>query len=153
MQRLIKILFVCHGNICRSTMAEAMMNAKIQKYYLEGMFQTDSAATSYEEIGEPMYYAAQETLKKHHIPIGNHRARRITPEDYERFDLLIGMDSANIRNMKRMFGDDPEHKVFKLLEFAGRDEDISDPWYTRNFDLTYEQIDEGLNGLIEKYID
>ncbi len=150
---MIRVLFVCHGNICRSAMAEAMMNDRIQKHNLEHLFQADSAATSYEEIGEPMYYAAQEILKAHHIPIGSHRARRITPSDYQTFDLLIGMDQRNIENMKRMFGGDPDHKIFKLLKFAGSAQDISDPWYTRNFDLTYKQIDESLDGLIEKYID
>ncbi len=144
---MIKILFICHGNICRSTMAEYMMKDLVKNRGMESEFYIDSAATSREEIGNPVHYGTRQKLREVGIPCGDHRARQMTKEDYEKFDYLIGMDSANIRNMHRILGADPEGKVHKLLEFTERVRDIADPWYTGNFDVTYEDIKEGLEGL------
>ena len=144
---MIKILFVCHGNICRSTMAEYMMKDLVKNRGMESEFYIDSAATSREEIGNPVHYGTRQKLREVGIPCGDHRARQMTKEDYEKFDYLIGMDSANIRNMHRILGADPEGKVHKLLEFTERVRDIADPWYTGNFDVTFEDIKEGLEGL------
>ena len=150
---MIKILFICHGNICRSTMAEYMMKDLVKNRGMESEFYIDSAATSREEIGNPVHYGTRQKLREVGIPCGDHRARQMTKEDYEKFDYLIGMDSANIRNMHRILGADPEGKVHKLLEFTERARDIADPWYTGNFDVTYEDIKEGLEGLFLHLMD
>ena len=162
---MIKILFVCHGNICRSTMAEYVMKYLVKQNGLEDKFFIDSAATSTEEIGNPVHYGTRNKLNSVNIPVGNHRARQITKKDLEEFDYLIGMDSANIRNMKRFYGFDGfsfgsyskenssikkelENKICKLLEFAGSSDDIADPWYTGNFDLTYNDVLKGCKSLL-----
>ena len=162
---MIKILFVCHGNICRSTMAEYVMKYLVNQNGLEDKFFIDSAGTSTEEIGNPVHYGTRRKLESVNIPVGNHRARQITKKDLEEFDYLIGMDSANIRNMKRFYGFDGfsfgsyskenssikkelENKIFKLLEFAGSTDDIADPWYTGNFDLTYNDVLKGCKALL-----
>lgn len=162
---MIKILFVCHGNICRSTMAEYVMKYLVKQNGLEDKFFIDSAATSTEEIGNPVHYGTRNKLNSVNIPVGNHRARQITKKDLEEFDYLIGMDSANIRNMKRFYGFDGfsfgsyskenssikkelENKICKLLEFAGSSDDIADPWYTGNFDLTYNDVLKGCKALL-----
>ena len=163
---MIKILFVCHGNICRSTMAEYVMKYLVKQNGLEDKFFIDSAATSTEEIGNPVHYGTRRKLESVNIPVGNHRARQITKKDLEEFDYLIGMDSANIRNMKRFYGFDGfsfgsygteknsttkkeyEKKICKLLEFAGSTDDIADPWYTGNFDLTYNDVLKGCKALL-----
>ncbi len=165
---MIKILFVCHGNICRSTMAEYVMKFLVSQKGLEEKFYIDSAATSTEEIGNPVHYGTRNKLNSVNIPVGNHRARQITKKDLEEFDYLIGMDSANIRNMKRFYGFDGfafgsyaseknpsakkelENKICKLLEFAGSSDDIADPWYTGNFDLTYNDVLKGCKSLLNK---
>lgn len=162
---MIKILFVCHGNICRSTMAEYVMKYLVKQNGLEDKFFIDSAATSTEEIGNPVHYGTRRKLESVNIPVGNHRSRQITKKDLEEFDYLIGMDSANIRNMKRFYGFDGfsfgsyskenssikkelENKICKLLEFAGSSDDIADPWYTGNFDLTYNDVLKGCKALL-----
>ena len=147
MRDKIKILFVCHGNICRSAMSEAMFRKMIADAHAENRFSCDSAATSTEEIGNSMYPPAVRKLKAEGIPIGNHRARQMTREDYKRFDLLIGMDGENIRNMMRICGGDPDHKIKKLLSFAGEDRSIADPWYTDDFDATFRDLTIGLDAL------
>ncbi|MBQ1984256.1 MAG: low molecular weight phosphotyrosine protein phosphatase [Spirochaetaceae bacterium] len=164
---MIKILFVCHGNICRSTMAEYVMKYLVNQNGLEDKFFIDSAATSTEEIGNPVHYGTRNKLNSVNIPVGNHRARQITKKDLEEFDYLIGMDSANIRNMKRFYGFDGfsfgsyskenssikkelENKICKLLEFADSTDDIADPWYTGNFDLTYNDVLKGCKSLLNK---
>lgn len=150
---MIKILFVCHGNICRSPMAEFVMKDLVQKAGLADQFYIASAATSTEEIwngvGNPVYPPAKAELARHGIGCEGKRAVQLTRKDYEKFDYLIGMDSANIRNMHRMLGGDPEGKIFRLLSFAGFEEDISDPWYTGNFEVTYRDVDRGCRGLME----
>lgn len=152
---MIKILFVCHGNICRSPMAEFVMKELVSEQDLSEQFQIASAATSTEEIwngvGNPVYPPAREKLAEHGIGCAGKRAVQLVRADYEKYDLLIGMDSANIRNMHRMLGGDPEGKVFKLLTFAGIDRDISDPWYTGDFETTYRDILTGCESLL-KYL-
>lgn len=150
---MIKILFVCHGNICRSPMAEFIMKDLVRREGLEGVFYIASAATSTEEIwngvGNPVYPPARQKLAEHGIDCGGKRAVQLVRGDYGEYDYLIGMDSANIRNMIRMLGGDPEGKVVKLLSFAGVDRDISDPWYTGDFESTYRDVVQGCTALLQ----
>ena len=150
---MLKILFICHGNICRSTMAESVLAHLVNKRGLSDCFEIDSAATSREEIGNPPHYGTVTKLKRGGIPVVPHRARQMTKADYEYYDYLIGMDSANIRNMNRISGDDPQGKIYKLPAFAGQSKDIADPWYTGNFDETYEDVLEGCNAFIDYLIE
>ena len=145
---MIRVLFVCHGNICRSTMAESMFTDMVKKRHREAEFVIDSAATSYEEIGNPPHYGTVAKLRSVGIPLVPHRARRMTPADYEEFDYLIGMDSANMHNMERIAGGDPQRKLYKLLTFAGKSRDVADPWYTDDFDATYRDLSEGLEAFL-----
>ena len=145
---MIKILFVCHGNICRSTMAEYVMKDLTAKAGLSDSFHIDSAATSREEIGNPVHHGTRRKLKEAGIPCGDHRARQMRREEYDKFDYIIGMDTANIRNLNRMLKHDPEGKVYKLLSFAGSGRDIADPWYTGDFDETYRDVEEGSEGFL-----
>ena len=149
---MVKILFVCHGNICRSPMAEFILKNMAQKQNLIDQFYISSAATSTEEIwngsGNPVYPPAREELKKHGISCADKHAVQLKREDYEKYDYLIGMDSANIRNMNRILGGDPKGKIYKLLSFAGSDRDVADPWYTGHFDVTYRDIESGCRGLL-----
>lgn len=145
---MIKILFICHGNICRSTMAEYVMKDLVEKRGLDDVFFIDSAATSREEIGNGVHYGTRQKLKQAGIYCGNHRARQMTKEDYDKFDYLIGMDSANIRNMSCILGSISTEKVFRLLDFTERKGDIADPWYTGNFDATYDDVCEGCEALL-----
>ncbi len=144
-----KILFVCHGNICRSPMAEFVMKDLVAKAGMSHRFEIASAATSTEELGNEVYPPARRKLAEHGISCKGKTARQLTKADYEYYDLLIGMDSYNIRNMQRMCGGDPENKICKMLEFAGRDGDVADPWYTGNFDSTYRDVLAGCEGLLE----
>ena len=152
---MIKVLFICHGNICRSPMAEFIMKDLISRACLADNFYIASAATSTEEIwngvGNPVYPPAKAKLAEHGIDCSGKRAVQLTRADYGKYDYLIGMDSANIRNMNRMLGGDPEKKVYKLLSFAGQDRDISDPWYTGDFEATYRDVMEGCTALL-KYL-
>ena len=152
--KMIKILFVCHGNICRSPMAEFVMKDLVSRAGLSGEFYISSAATSSEEIwngvGNPVYPPARAKLREHGIDCAGKRAVQLTRADYDAYDYLIGMETANIRNMLRILGGDPEGKVRKLLSFAGSDRDIADPWYTGNFDDTYRDVLEGCEALLVK---
>ena len=146
---MIKILFICHGNICRSPMAEMVLKDMVRKEHLESMFYINSAATSREEIGNGVHYGTRRKLQQEGIPCNNHRAIQVTKSDYDKYDYLIVMDSNNIRNLMRIIGDDPEGKVSMLLDYAGRrGESIADPWYTGNFDVTYNDIVEGCKGFL-----
>lgn len=145
---MIKILFVCHGNICRSTMSESVFAHMINQQNLSDQFIIDSAATSTEEIGNPPHRGTVKKLREVGVPLVPHRARQITWKDYEKFDYIIGMDQWNIRNLNRMLKGDPDGKVYKLLSFAGTDRDIADPWYTGKFDVTYTDIVEGCEGFL-----
>lgn len=151
---MVKVLFVCHGNICRSPMAEFVMKDMVKKAGLEHRFEIASAATSSEEIwggrGNPVYPPARRKLMEHGIDPGGKRARKTTPEDYAYYDYLIGMDNANIRNMTRIYGGDPEGKVQLLLDWCGRyGQEVADPWYTDDFDATWKDVTEGCAGLLD----
>ena len=146
---MTNVLFVCHGNICRSTMAEFVMKHLLREKGLENEFFIDSAATSTEELGNNVHPGTRRRLAQAGIPCGDHRARQLRAEEYGRFDLLIGMDSANLRNMNRMLGGDPEGKIHALLDYAGRPgQSIADPWYTGNFDETFDDVLAGCQGLL-----
>ncbi len=147
---MIKILFVCHGNICRSTMAESVLSHMISQRGLSNDFHIASAATSREEIGNPPHHGTVRKLREVGVPVVPHRAVQMTKKDYEAYDYLIGMDDWNIRNMQRITGGDPQNKIYKLLEFANSTRDIADPWYTGNFDVTYDDIMEGCEALLKK---
>lgn len=145
---MIKILFICHGNICRSTMAQSMLADMVRKLHRDSQFEIDSAATSYEEIGNSPHYGTVAKLRSVGIPVIPHRARRMTPQDYEHYDYIIGMDTANMRNMERIAGGDPQRKLYKLLTFAGLSRDVADPWYTDDFDATYRDLQTGLTAFL-----
>lgn len=145
---MISILFVCHGNICRSTMAECVMKHLVAQARLEGEFYIDSAGTSREEIGNPIHHGTRRKLQQVGVPTSNHRAVQMARGDYDRYDYLLAMDSANLQNMQRIAGDDPAQKIHKLLDFSPRSGDIADPWYTGNFDETYRDVLEGCQGLL-----
>jgi protein-tyrosine phosphatase len=149
---MIKILFICHGNICRSTMAEFIMKDLVKKSHREQDFYIASAATSTEEIGNPVYYAAKQKLAEHGISCEGKRAVQITKKDYAQYDYILAMEEYNIRNMMRILKSDPEGKVHRLLDFTDNPRDIADPWYSRNFDLAYEEILEGCKDLLERCV-
>ena len=148
-QNNIKILFVCHGNICRSPMAEYVLKDMVNTHKTAHLFHIDSAATSTEEIGNPVHYGTRDKLRREGIPVGGQRAVQLTQKDYEAYDYLIGMEQRNITNMLRILGGDPDHKVYRLLDFSDRPRDIADPWYTGNFDVTYEDICEGCRAFLK----
>lgn len=148
---MIKILFVCHGNICRSPMAEFVMKDLVKKAGREAEFEIASAATSTEEIGNPVYPPARRELAAHGIGCAGHAARQLRRADYDHYDLLIGMDGANVRNMRRMCGGDPDGKIRLLLDFAGRPgQEVADPWYTGDFTATWRDVEAGCKGLLEQ---
>ena len=149
MQSKIKVLMVCHGNICRSTMAESVMTYLIKQHNLTDQIQVASAATSREEIGNPPHYGTVRKLEQVGIPVVPHRAVQMTRNDYLEYDYLIGMDTANIRNMTKIACGDSQNKIYKLLSFAGEGRDVADPWYTGDFDATYRDVSAGCEGLLE----
>lgn len=148
----IRILFVCHGNICRSPMAEFVMKDLAQKAGLADQFYIESAATSTEEIGNEVYPPAKRKLAEHGIGCKGKKARQMSDNDYSRFDLLIGMDEWNIRNMTRICGGDPDGKIHKLQDYTKRKGDVADPWYTGNFETTWQDVTEGCQCLLETII-
>ena len=152
MERKIKVLFLCHGNICRSTMAESVFTDLVNKKGLADIFYINSAATSREEIGNGVHYGTVNQLRKVGVPVIPHRAVQMTKADYDSYDYLIGMDTANIRNMNRIVGSDSEGKIYKLLSFAGSGRDVADPWYTGDFATTYDDVLAGCKGLLEQII-
>lgn len=147
---MTRILFVCHGNICRSPMAEFVMKHLVSQAKESEQFYIASAATSTEEIGNPIYPPAARTLASHGIPFGGHAARQLRRSDYQDFDLLIGMDDANIRNMQRICGGDPENKIHRLLDYTPRPGQVADPWYTGDFQQTWHDVWEGCTELLVK---
>lgn len=155
MEEKVKIMFVCHGNICRSPMAEFIFKSLAQKRGVADRFIISSSAVSTEEIingiGNPVYPPAKAELKKHGISCDDKRAVRLKKDDYGKYDLIIGMDESNIRNMIRIFGGDPDKKVHKLLEFTLENRDVSDPWYFRRFDIAYNDIFNGCTALIDSF--
>jgi len=148
---MIKILFICHGNICRSPMAEFVMRDLVNHAGIGEQFHIASAATSTEEIGNPVHYGTRKKLREVGISTEGKYAVQLKRSDYKNYDYLIGMDSMNRRNILRMVGGDDEGKVFNLLEFAGESGDIADPWYTGNFEQTYKDVLRGCKALL-KYL-
>ena len=146
---MIKVLFICHGNICRSPMAEFIMKDLVEKAGKSGKYEIASAATSTEEIGNSVYPPARQKLAEHGISCKGKTARQITRADYSYYDLIIGMDTYNMRNMLRCFGGDDEGKVHKLMDFTSRKGDVADPWYTGNFDATWRDCLEGCTELLK----
>ena len=146
---MIKVMFVCLGNVCRSPMAEFILKDLVKKKGIENEFLIKSSATSYEEIGNDVHYGTVRKLNSVGVPIENREALRLTQNDYRTYDYILGMEEANIRNILRIVGDDSENKVYRLLDFSKNSRDIADPWYTGNFDKTYEDILEGCNAFLE----
>ena len=153
---MIQIMFVCHGNICRSPMAEFIFKKMLRERGLEDRFVVASSATSTEEIwggvGNPVYPPVKEELARHGISCEGKRAVQLRREDYDKYDVFIGMDSANVRNMQRMLGGDPEGKIRKLMDYTPRGGDVADPWYSERFDIAYRDIYEGCAALLERVI-
>lgn len=147
---MIKILFICHGNICRSPMAEFVMKDLVAKAGLADQFVIASAATSTEEIGNPVYPPARRKLAEHGIACAGKTARQMTRRDYEEYDLLIAMDRNNLRNMQRFVGSDPAGKVSLLMAHTNRPGDVADPWYTGDFDATWRDVTEGCAALLNE---
>ena len=147
---MTRVLFVCHGNICRSPMAEFVMKDLAKKAGTEDEFQIASAATSAEELGNPVYPPARRILAQHGISCAGKTARQLTRADYGRYDLLIGMDGANLRNMQRLFGGDPDGKISLLLDHTGVRRDVADPWYTGDFQATWDDVTAGCKALMEE---
>ena len=145
---MTKILFVCHGNICRSPMAEFIMKDLVRKAGLADRFHIGSAATSREELGNPVYPPARRKLAEHGIACAGHAARQLTAQDYENYDLLIGMDRENLRNMRSICGGDPDGKLSLLLDHTGRSRDVADPWYTGDFEATWQDVLAGCQALL-----
>lgn len=152
MENNIKVLFICHGNICRSTMAQSVFTNMVKECHLDHMFYIDSAATSREEIGNPPHHGTVNKLRQMGIPVIPHKAVQMTKEDYNKYDYLLGMDTANIRNIQRICGGDPEGKIYKIMSFAGSGRDVADPWYTGDFDATYNDVMEGCKGFLEQIL-
>ena len=147
-----KVMFVCHGNICRSPMAEYVFLDMIKKRGLSDRITTASNATSTEEIGNDIHRGTKDILTKYGIPFTHRQAIQLTRADYGKYDLFVGMDSYNIRNMHRIFGADPDNKIIKLLDFTDRGGDVADPWYTGNFEETYRDICEGCEAILNKVL-
>ena len=147
-----RILFVCHGNICRSPMAEFIFKKLVRTAELEESFLVASAATSDEEIGNPVYPMARQELAKHGIGSTGKKAVRLTAEDYNQYDMIIGMENANLENIKQIIGDDPEGKVSLLMDHTDNPHDIADPWYTRDFTSAWKDIHAGCTALFDKLV-
>lgn len=143
-----KILFVCHGNICRSPMAEFVMKDIVRNAGLEHEFEIASAATSREEIGNPVYPPTKRVLKEHGISCDGKTSRQITINDYNYYDYIVAMDQNNLRNLKKIIGDDPQNKVSLLMDYTNRPADVADPWYTGDFNTTWNDVVEGCMGLL-----
>jgi protein-tyrosine phosphatase len=150
---MIKIMFVCHGNICRSPMAEFVFKDLVNKKGLEEKFFITSSATSTEEIGNSVYSPARKVLKEHNISCEGKRSTQLTAKDYEKYDYIVAMEQYNIKNISRIIKKDSENKIFKLLDFTKNPRDIADPWYTGDFDTTYNEILEGCCELLHYIID
>ncbi len=145
---MINVMFVCHGNICRSPMAEFVFRDMVQNLGLADWIHIASSATSTEEIGGPVHKGTQQRLREEGISTDGKYAVQLTKQDYDKYDYIIAMDRQNIRNMERIIVTDPQMKVSRLMDFTSNPKDIADPWYTRNFDITYEEVVEGCQALI-----
>ena len=146
---MIRVLFVCHGNICRSPMSEFILKDMTARRGISDLFQIASAATSREEIGNPVYPPARRKLLQHGIDPSGKTARQITRRDYEEYDYILAAESYNIRNIERITGGDPDHKIHRLLDFSARPRDIDDPWYTGDFDTAWNDIVEGCEAFLD----
>lgn len=145
---MVNILFICHGNICRSTMAEFYMKHIVEQAGLSDSIYIESAATSREEIGNDTHYGTKQKLDEMAIPYTRHKARQVTVDDYQNFDYLVIMDENNGRNLRRIIGDDVDFKVYKAMSFADENRDVKDPWYTGNFDETYDDVSRSCDALL-----
>lgn len=152
MKAKVKVMFVCLGNICRSPMAEFVMRDELKKRNLDGFVEVHSSATSFEEYGNPVYPPAVAKMKREGVTIYPHRATPLERSDYDKYDMFVGMEDYNLRRMKSIFGGDEDNKVSKLLDYTKNPRDIADPWYSGNFDQTYSDIVEGVDGLIEHIV-
>lgn len=146
---MIRVLFICHGNICRSPMAHYYFQDLIRRQGLESLFFVDSAATSTEEIGNPVHRGTREKLRQAGISCQGHQAKQMTKTDYSTYDYIVAMDSWNIRNIHRITGGDPQRKIFKLLDFTGSGQDVADPWYTGDFEATWRDVTAGCHALLK----
>ncbi|MDM8271078.1 low molecular weight protein-tyrosine-phosphatase [Thermophilibacter provencensis] len=145
---MTRILFVCHGNICRSTMAQFVMEDLVRRAGREGEFVIDSAATSSEELGNPPHHGTVAKLRAEGVPVGRHRARRVRHDEYKSWDHIVYMDAENAWGLSRILGADPDGKVSRLLDWTGRGRDVADPWYTGDFDATYQDVLAGCEALL-----
>ena len=149
----MNILFVCHGNICRSPMAEFILKDLVKSKGLEDSFHIESAAVSTEETGSPIYPPAKRCLTQHGVWFDPaKRARQITKSDYQKYDIIICMDSSNLRLIKHIIPDDPEHKIHLMMSYAGSSRDVADPWYTGDFEKTFQDIIKGCEAMLENLI-
>ncbi|WP_455653033.1 low molecular weight protein-tyrosine-phosphatase [Phascolarctobacterium sp.] len=149
MKRIHHVMFVCHGNICRSPMAEFLMKDLVEREGVADRFVIASSGTSREELGNPVHQGTRKKLAQDHISAAGKLAVQLTKEDYEKYDVILGMDRANIRNILRIIGSDPQEKVHRLLDFTEWPRDIADPWYTGDFDSAYDDIKAGCNALLK----
>lgn len=149
---MIKVMFVCHGNICRSPMAEFVLKDMVKRAGFESDFKIASSATSTEEIGNSVHYGTKEKLAQYGISVAGKRSVQLKRADYAQYDYIIAMDDYNIKNIKRIIKNDPQEKIYKLLSFAGETGDIADPWYTGNFDITYEDVYKGCAAFLNKVL-
>ncbi len=149
---MIKILFICHGNICRSPMAEFVMKKMVEEAGVSHLFEIASAATSTEEIGNPVYPPARRKLAEHGIGCEGKTARQITRGDYRHFDHIIAMDRNNLRNLRRVIGEDIDGKISLMMDYTDRPGDVADPWYTGDFDATWRDVEEGCQGLLRQLL-
>lgn len=146
---MIKVMFVCLGNICRSPMAEFVLKDMVKKQGVEKEFYIKSSATSSEEIGNDIHYGTRDKLIQKEIPFTKRKAVKLRAEDYKKYDYIIGMEKSNVINIKRIVGEDVDDKIYRLLDFSDTPRDIADPWYTGNFEITFNDIVEGCNGFLK----
>jgi len=146
-----RILFVCHGNICRSVMGQYMLQDMVEKRGIADRFIIESAACRNDELGSPIYPPARKKLQSVGVPIGTHRARKIRKDDASQWDLIVGMDDENMRDMKRLFGPNPPADVVMAMHLVGEDREVADPWYTGNFQATYDDLSRVCTALLERY--
>ena len=147
---MIRVCFICHGNICRSTMAESVLTHLVHQLHLDNQFEIDSAATSREEIGNPPHHGTVAKLREVGIPVRRHRARQITRAEYGDWDRIVYMDAENAYGLEHILHGDPDHKVSRLLDWTDSPRDVADPWYTGDFDATYADVLAGCEALLSK---